>query len=116
MITFLNSFTNNYALTINFLAHLIIFIGAFYVALHDRKLPQWHITPLWYTGLCSLFVWITIVIQWSIGPEYPLSYWNAGIMGETLLHVSVALIAAVMFLRTMFTDLRNRKKRTLSTE
>lgn len=111
MISFLNSFTNNFALIINFLAHFTIFIGAFYVAIHNRSLPQWHVTPLWYTGLCSLLVSITIMIQWTIGPEYPLSYWNAGVMCETLLHVSIAAIAAVMFTRTVLIDLRYRKKR-----
>lgn len=111
MITFFNTFTNNFALSINFIAHVLIFIGTFYVALQNRNLPQWHVTPLWYAGLCSLFVAITIIIQWSVGPEFPLSYWNAGIMGETLLNIAVAAIATIMLVRTIKEDLDNRRKR-----
>lgn len=111
MIIFFNTFTNTYALAINFIAHVIIFIGTFYVALQNRNLPQWHVTPLWYAGLCSLFVAISIVIQWAVGPEHPLSYWNAGIMGETLLNIAVAAIALIMFIRTVHFDIKFRSKR-----
>lgn len=112
MITYFNTFTNQYALIINFFAHLIIFIGSFYVALQNRNLPQWHVTPLWYAGLCSVFVCLTIVFQWVIGPEFPLSYWNAGIMGETLLNIAIAAIALIMLIRTVRLDLNYRKKRS----
>lgn len=111
MITFLNAFTNSYALAINFVAHVLIFIGTFYVALQNRNLPQWHITPLWYAGLCSLFVAITIVLQWAIGPEFPLSYWNLGLFGETLLNIAVAAIAVIMLIGTVRADIKYRKKR-----
>jgi hypothetical protein len=111
MISYLNAFTNQFGLGINFVAHTLIFIGTFYVALQNRNLKQWHITPLWYAGLLSLFVAITIIIQWSIGPEHPLSYWNIGLMGETLLNVAFAAIAVIMLVGTVRLDLRNAKKR-----
>lgn len=111
MISFLNAFTNSYALSINFIAHTLIFIGTFYVALQNRNLPHWHITPLWYAGLCSLLVSITIVVQWAIGPEFPLSYWNFGLFAETLFNVSVAAIAAIMLIGTVRSDIKYRKKR-----
>lgn len=111
MISTLNAFTNSYGLAINFIAHTLIFIGTFYVALHNRKLPQWHITPLWYAGMCSLFVAITIVLQWAIGPEFPLSYWNVGLMGETLLNIAVAAIAVIMLISTVRRDIKESKKR-----
>jgi hypothetical protein len=111
MISFLNGFTNSYGLIINFIAHTLIFIGAFYVALQNRNLPQWHLTPLWYVGLCALFTSITIVIQWSVGAEHPLSFWNAGVMGETLLNIAVAAIAVIMLIGTVKKDLRERKNR-----
>lgn len=116
MITFFNAFTNEYALTINFLAHMTIFIGTFYVALQNRKLPHWHVTPLWYAGLCSFLVSITIVLQWSFGPEYPLSYWNAGLMAEALSHISFAVLALIMLISTVRRDLIGRKKRKLVEE
>lgn len=100
MISFFNTFTNTYALILNFVAHVVIFVGTFYVALKNPNLPHWHITPLWYAGLCSLFVSLTIIIQWTLGAEYPLSYWNAGMMGEILLDLSIAAVAAIMILRT----------------
>lgn len=111
MISYLNAFTNQFGLGINFAAHVLIFIGTFYVALHNRNLKQWHVTPLWYAGLCSLFVAITILVQWAIGPEHPLSYWNIGLMGETLLNIAVASIAVIMLISTVRLDLRNAKKR-----
>jgi hypothetical protein len=111
MITLLNKFTYNYDMLINFIAHLTIFIGAFYVALQNRNLKQWHLTPLWYIGLTSVFVVFTIVCQWAIGPEYPISYWNLGRLAETLSNISVAAVALVMLIGTIRLDLKNSRKR-----
>lgn len=111
MIVELSAFTYTYQIVINFIAHFLIFIGAFYVALQNRKLPQWHITPLWYVGLFSLFTCTTIVCQWAIGPEHPLSYWNLGRLGETLVNISVAMVATIMLIGTVRRDLKESKKR-----
>lgn len=111
MISTLNLWSYMYDVAINFIAHTIIFSGAFYIALHNRDLPQWHITPLWYVGLFSLLVSITIIVQWAIGPEHPLSYWNLGKLAETLVNCSVASIALVMLIRTLRSDLRGRRRR-----
>lgn len=111
MILEMSVFTYTYEIIINFIAHFLIFIGAFYVALQNRKLPQWHITPLWYVGLFSLFTCITIVCQWAIGPEFPLSYWNLGRLGETLVNASVALVAVIMLIGTIRQDLKAAKNR-----
>lgn len=111
MIYQLSLFTYEFEMIINFFAHLIIFIGATYVALQNRNLPQWHITPLWYVGLFSLFVSITVVLQWAIGPEFPLSYWNLGKLAETAVNVSVAAVALIMLIGTVRRDLREAKKR-----
>lgn len=113
MITLLNGYAFNYELLINFIAHFLIFIGSFYVALQNRKLPQWHITPLWYVGLFSLLVCISVILEWSIGPEYPLSYWNIGKLSETAVDVSIALVATIMLIITVRRDIRSRKKRKL---
>lgn len=111
MITWLNGFTYTYEIIINFIAHFLIFIGAFYVALQNRNLPQWHVTPLWYVGLFSLFTAITIVCQWSVGPEFPLSYFNLGRLSETLVNVAVASVAVIMLIGTVRRDIKESKKR-----
>jgi hypothetical protein len=111
MISLLNEFNYVHEILINFIAHIIIFIGAFYVALQNRNLKQWHVTPLWYVGLAAFSTCITIVIQWAVGLEHPMSYYNIGRLTETLLNVSVASIAAIMLIGTVREDLKNAKKR-----
>ncbi len=113
MITSIIQFLNDYGLQlpINLIAHSIIFTGTFYVALHNRNLKHWHITPLWYVGLASLFTAITILLQYMVGPEFPLSYWNLSLFTETLSNISLAAIAAIMFIGTVRSDLKGRRKR-----
>lgn len=114
MITLLNEFNYKYSIIINFLAHFLIFIGACYVALQNRRLPQWHVTPLWYLGLFSFLTCSTIVCQWAIGPEFPLSYWNLGYLCQTLTNMSMAAIAVIMLTSTLRKDLKARKQRLLN--
>lgn len=113
MITSIIQFLNDYnlQLPINLIAHSIIFSGTFYVVLHNRNLKHWHITPLWYLGLTSLFTAITILLQYMVGPEFPLSYWNLSLFAETLSNIALAGIAAVMFIGTIRSDLKGRRKR-----
>jgi hypothetical protein len=111
MITELMNFFNVNQPVINFVSHTLIFIGTFYVALHNRNLPQWHITPLWYTGLFSLLTSFTILFQWAIGPEFPLSYWNFGQLAESLVDISLASIATIMLIGTIRKDIAGAKKR-----
>lgn len=111
MITVFNTFTNNYSLAINFLAYSLIFLGSSYVALQNRKLPQWHITPLWYVGLSSLLTSITIFVYWVIGPQHPLSYFNFGKLSETLVLISLAGVATTMLVVTVKRDLKAAKHR-----
>lgn len=111
MITTLSIFTYQYEIIINFIAHFLIFLGTFYVALQNRNLPQWHLTPLWYVGLTSILVCMTIIIQWAIGPENPLSYFNLGKLAETLVNIAVATVATIMLVGTVRRDLHESKKR-----
>lgn len=111
MITQMNLFTYENEIIINFIAHFLIFLGSFYVALQNRNLPQWHVTPLWYVGLASIMVCITVVVQWAIGPEHPLSYWNLGKLAETAVNVAVAAVATIMLIGTVRRDLHEAKKR-----
>lgn len=110
MISTLGIFTYEYELAISFIAHLVIFIGTLYVAVYNKKLPHWHITPLWYVGLFSSLVCITIICQWAIGPDYPLSYWNIGNFAEILVNISVATIAAIMLVGTVRKNAHDKRK------
>lgn len=111
MITELMSFFNIHQPIINFISHTMIFMGSFYVALHNRNLPQWHLTPLWYVGVFSLLTSITIIFQWAIGPEFPLSYYNFGQFAESLVDLSLAAVATIMLIGTIRADIKARKRR-----
>lgn len=114
MITELTVILHGLTLPINFVCHLCIWLGSFYVALHNRNLPAWHITPLWYLGLTHLLIAITVIVQWTIGPEHPLSYWNFGVIGETLSDMALAAIVIVMWVVTLRHDFIGRNKRLQS--
>lgn len=111
MIETLISFFNQFQLPLNFLAHTLIFISSFYIAIHNRKIPQRYLTPLWYIGNISLFVAISIGLQWTFGPEYALSYWKIGLLGETALNICVAFMAVIIFLGTVTQDIKSSKLR-----
>lgn len=111
MIIEIIAFLNSLNVPINFVNHTAIFIGIFYVALHNRKLPQWHITPLWYLGLFNLFVAVTILVQWTIGSEHPMSYWNIGMIATTVCNIALAFIAVLMFAYTVVEDVVGKRKR-----
>jgi len=99
---------NEYALFLNLLCHLCIFTGALYVVLHSTKLPKWHITPLWYAGLSCLLTAITILLGYAFGNEFPLSYANLGVVGETALNICLSIIALTF---TVVTAKNRRRKR-----
>ena len=90
-----------YATVMHFIAHVIIFVGAFYGAMYNKVLPVLQETPLWYTGLCSLFVAFTILLEWSFGSDFPLSYKNFGLIGEVTMDISLAFLAITMIINTV---------------
>lgn len=96
MITYLNDIINMYDHIINFIAYLIIFIGAFYVAIYNKRMPLWHVTPLWYVGLFAVFNCIIIICQFFLGTEFPLSYDTLGQMSNVLFNISVSAITIIM--------------------
>jgi hypothetical protein len=87
-------------LFVNLMCHIIIFYGALYVVLHNKRLPTWHVTPLWYAGLSCLLTAITIVLGYAFTDAFPLSYANLGVIGETSLNVCLASIAIMFFIST----------------
>lgn len=105
------SFANFFAQPVNFISHLIIFLGAFYILLHNRNMPKWHVTPLWWAGCASLFTFITIVLGLYFGDEFVFSYHRMGYVGEVAFNTCVASIAAVFLIKTVKADIKNRKYR-----
>jgi hypothetical protein len=111
MINTVVGFFNSWTLLINFVCHSLIFISIFYVAVHNRELKPWIITPLWWLAMTSGFVASTVVVQWAIGPEHPMSYWTLGTLGEITSGIILALISFTMFVQTLKHDLNCRKDR-----
>lgn len=105
------SFLNLFAQPVNFISHLLIFLGAFYILLHNRNMPKWHVTPLWWAGCASLFTFITIVLGLFFGDEFVFSYSRMGYVGEVAFNVCIASIAMVFLIKTIRTDILNKKYR-----
>lgn len=80
-------------LLVNLICHLTIFGCALYVATYNKRLPQWHVTPLWYAGMACLLTALTIVLQFLFGASFPMAYDNVGVVGETALNICLATIA-----------------------
>lgn len=99
----------HFNLPINITAHVIVFVGAFYVAMFNKRLPLWHVTPVWYIGLASLFSVLTIVFEYIFGPKFPLSHFNMGLFAETLLDLSLAYLVIMMFVGTILMNRKNKK-------
>lgn len=105
------SFLNLFAQPVNFISHLVIFLGAFYILLHNRNMPKWHVTPLWWAGCASFFTFITIVLGLYFGDEFVFSYHRMGYVGEVAFNTCVASIAAVFLIKTVKADIRGRQYR-----
>lgn len=112
MISSIVAYFNSWTMLINFICHTTIFGSILYVAIHNRDMPNWILTPLWWLAAISGFTATTVVVQWVAGPENPMSYWTLGILGEISSHIVLAIISFGLFLQTIKTDLQNRKKRT----
>lgn len=112
MLTELALILENYGHLINIITYSVIFIGGFYVALHSRVMPVWLITCLWYIGVSSALIVITIVLELVYGQLFPGSYFLIGIIPETLLKISLLTTVGLLFLKTVFEDLKGSKQRT----
>jgi len=93
------------------LCHICIFVSAFYVVMHNHDLPLWHETGLWYVGLLCLFNAILIMIGYAFGEDFPMSYQILGHLTETILNISMALIAMTFLLITVKAGKGRRRKR-----
>lgn len=111
MINTVLEFVNAAVMPINFVFHTIIFLGGFYVAVHSRVLPVWTTTCLWYAGLSSLFINITMCIEWILGPQFELSYSHIGSLAETMSHGVLAVTAFLLLVKTVGCDIKNKRLR-----
>lgn len=100
------------SLPLSFIIHSIIFVGGLYVAIHSRIIPNWLATCLWYVGLSSLFLTITIGIEYTLGSDFPLSYTNLGQIGEILDNLIIAFTISLLFGNTLYSDIKNKKNRS----
>lgn len=98
-------------LMVNFSCLIIVFIGCLYVAIHARNIPIWFRTPLWYIGLSSFLICMSIICEWTIGSSLFFSYSNFGLFAETLLNVNLAICSGLMFANTLYNDVRCMKMR-----
>jgi hypothetical protein len=94
----------------------LIFLGTFYVALHNRNLPKWHVTTIWYIGLASVLSIFSIILEWNFGPDFPMSYTKIGIVTEMISNAAVAFTATVMLKITIIRDIIGSRKRAAASE
>lgn len=101
-----------YAVMINFLCHVTIFLGGLYVAIHSRSIPNWLRTCLWYIGCSSFLIGTFIVCGWSLGNDFVFSYSNAGVIGETLFNVWISVTTLAFFFKTLVEDVKHSRRRS----
>jgi hypothetical protein len=104
------NFLTFFAQPVNFFAHLVIFLGAFYILLHNKHMPRWHVTPLWWAGCASLFTFFTIVMGLFFGDDFVFSYSRFGYVGEVAFNTCIASVALVFLVRTLKADLQRKKQ------
>ena len=75
-------------------------IGAFYVVLHNKNLPKWHVAPLWWAGLSCLLTALSIILGYAFGNDFPMAYAHIGTFGETALNICLAVIAVTFLVTT----------------
>lgn len=111
MISNIALINNAYINVINLVCYTMIFIGGFYVALHSRYLPKWATTSIWYLGLSSFFVACTIIVEWAVGQDHPMSHYMLGQIGELIMNVNLSIVVMFVFFHTVYHDYRCKKKR-----
>lgn len=108
----LPTLTSFYAVLINFICHLTVFMGGLYVAIHARNIPTWLRTCLWYIGCSSFLIATTMILGWILGPDFELSYDKVGVIGETMFNMLIAITTVMFFGKTVAIDIRQSKLRS----
>jgi len=92
------SLLSSYGDAVNLVCCLMIFAGGLYVAINPGPRPQWLVTSLWYASASSLFVALTIIVEFVYGRDFELSYYQIGVIGEILFKIFVSIIAFGIFI------------------
>lgn len=111
MITEIIPYIRDYTNIINFICYVTVFIGGFYVAMHSRIMPRWASTCVWYLGLSSFFVAVTILVEWLFGQMHPLSHFMMGDFGEMIMNLNLCIIVVFLFFHTIYRDIKSKKER-----
>lgn len=77
-------------LFIDFITHLLIFFGISLFVIFWKTAPQWHVTPLWYVGLSSLLISVSVALEWLFSPSFPMAYYAVGPILECIFDISLA--------------------------
>jgi hypothetical protein len=104
-------FLSRNMLVINFICLSTIFVGSLYTVIHSRIIPQWIRAPLWYNGVGSLLVCLSILCEWTLGSDFRFSYTNFNVVGELMVKINIAIICASLFINTIFADVKNIQNR-----
>lgn len=78
--------------SINFVANVMLFIGAA-IAVLDHKLPQFYEKPLYFIGFFGFVTSLTIIATWVEGPIAGMAYAKVGVLPETLLNICLATLS-----------------------
>lgn len=92
MVEFLIEQCRDLHLFLNFLNHTIFFLILTYIVFYKKLFCKTHSTIIWYTGLSSLFVSITILIQWMFGIDHPMAYDKTKILSDTIFFINLSLL------------------------
>jgi hypothetical protein len=113
MISEFISIVSAYSTIINFFCYIFVFLGGLYVAMHSRILPKWAITSIWYLGLSSFFVAVTIIVEWIFGQHHPFSHFMMGDFGEMIININLCAMVFFLFFHTLYHDFMNKRGRKL---
>lgn len=92
MVEFLIQQCQDLYLFLNFTTHSLFFLMLTYIVFYRETFCKTHSTIIWYTGLSSLFVSISILIQWIFGINHPMSYDNIKVLSDTIFFINLSLL------------------------
>jgi hypothetical protein len=92
MVQFLIDQCRDLHLFLSFLTHTIFFLILTFIVFYKNIFCKLHSTVIWYTSLSSLFVSITILIQWIFGVDHPMAYEKINVLSNTIFFINLTLL------------------------
>jgi hypothetical protein len=92
MVQFLIEQCRDLHLFLNFLNHIIFFSLLAYIVFYKNVFCKLHSTVIWYTSLSSLFVSVTILVQWLFGADHPMAYEKINVLSDTVFFINLTLL------------------------